>query len=68
MAAHRERLARGPLAGLVAPGLRAWLDGSPRPELDPDLRLGLEGVSLLHAWWERYRGQLCEVDVKDLVG
>lgn len=68
VAAHRERLAHGPLAGLVAPGLSAWLDGSPRPELDPDLRLGLEGVSLLHAWWERYRGQLREVDVKDLVG
>ncbi len=68
VAAHRERLAHGPLAGLVAPELTAWLDDSPRPGLDPDLRMGLEGISLLHAWWQRYRGQLREVDVKDLVG
>ncbi len=68
VAAHRDRLAHGPLAGLVAPGLKAWLQDAPRPELDPDLRLGLEGISLLHAWWERYRGQLREVEVKDLVG
>ncbi len=66
--AHRERLAHGPLSGLVAPDLQAWLTASPRPELDPDLRLGLEGVSLLHAWWLRYRGRLREVDVADLVG
>lgn len=66
--AHRQRLSRGPLAGLVDPGLRAWLDGSPRGELDPGLRLGLEGISLLHAWWLRYREQLREVDVADLRG
>lgn len=68
IAAHRDRLSRGPLAGLVAPDLQAWLDASPRGELDPGLRLGLEGISLLHAWWWRYREQLHEVNVADLRG
>ena len=68
VAAHRQRLSKGPLAGLIDPGLRTWLDASPRDELDPGLRLGLEGISLLHAWWLRYRGQLREVDVADLRG
>lgn len=68
VSAHRHRLARGPLAGLVAPELRAWLRSSPRAELSPDLRLGLEGISLLHSWWWRYRDRLREVDVTDLTG
>jgi hypothetical protein len=66
--AHRRRIARGPLRGLVAPELRDWLRSSSRGELSPDLRLGMEGVSLLHSWWWRYRDRLHEVDVKDLAG
>jgi hypothetical protein len=68
VAAHRERLAEGPLAGVLAPELRAWLDTADRSEPGPDLRLGLEGVSLLHSWWARYRDVLREVDVRDLTG
>ncbi|MCF6376529.1 asparagine synthase-related protein [Nocardioides KLBMP 9356] len=66
--AHRKRIARGPLRGLVDPELRAWLRSSPRGELSPDLRLGMEAISLLHSWWWRYRDRLHEVDVRDLVG
>ena len=68
VAAHRRRIARGPLAGLVAPELRNWLRSSPRADLSPDLRLGMEGISLLHSWWWRYRDRLNEVDVRDLTG
>lgn len=66
--AHRDRVAEGPLAGLLAPELRAWLDDPDRGDPGPDLRLGLEGVSLLHSWWRRYRDVLVEVDARDLVG
>lgn len=66
VSAHRRRLRRGPLTGLVDPQLRAWLRASPRSGLSPDLRLGLEAVSLLHSWWWRYRDRLREADVADL--
>ncbi|MBL0749352.1 asparagine synthase-related protein [Nocardioides baculatus] len=66
--AHRRRIARGPLRGLVSPDLRDWLRSPTRGELSPDLRLGMEAISLLHSWWWRYRDRLHEVDVKDLVG
>ena len=68
VAAHRDRLAEGPLAGLLAPELRSWLDDPGRGDPGPHLRLGLEGVSLLHSWWARYRDVLHEVDVADLTG
>lgn len=68
VSAHRRRLAQGPLTQYVAPELRAWLTALPRPELSGDLRLGLEGISLLHSWWWRYRGRLREVDARDLLG
>jgi hypothetical protein len=68
IAAYRELLADGPLAAHVAPELRAWLEGSSRGELDGHLRVGLEAVALLHAWWRRYRGRLGEVDASELLG
>lgn len=66
VAAHRERVSDGPLAGVLAPELRAWLDDPDRGDPGPDLRLGLEGVSLLHSWWARYRDVLRDVDVREL--
>lgn len=66
VAAHRARVADGPLAGVLAPELRAWLDDPDRGDPGPHLRLGLEGVSLLHSWWARYRDVLVDVDVRDL--
>ena len=67
LAAHRQRLEDGPLAPHLSPQLLAWLD-KPDGELGGDLRLGMEGVSLLHAWWQRYRDCLREVDPADLLG
>jgi hypothetical protein len=67
LAAHRRRLASGPLADHLAPELRDWL-GSPQGELSTDLRLGMEGISLFHAWWSRYRDRLREADARDLAG
>jgi hypothetical protein len=65
--AHRRRLAEGPLALHIAPELREWLSAPRRGELSPDLRLGMEAVSLLHSWWHRYRDRLREVDPADLL-
>jgi len=67
LAAHRARLEDGPLAPHVSPRLLAWLE-RPDGELGGDLRLGMEGVGLLHAWWQRYRDCLREVDPADLLG
>ncbi|HEX5610202.1 MAG TPA: hypothetical protein VFX45_08935 [Solirubrobacterales bacterium] len=64
--AYRASLAEGPLAGHLAPQLRTWLADPASGELSGDLRLGMEAVSLLHAWWRRYRDVLREVDVADL--
>jgi len=66
LGAHRDRLADGPLASHVSPRLTNWLE-RPTGELDGDLRLGMEGLSLLHAWWQRYRDRLREVDAGDLL-
>ena len=66
VAAYRELLAEGPLAGQVAPELRAWLETPSRGELDGHLRMGMEAVALLHAWWRRYRDSLGEVDAGEL--
>lgn len=65
---HRELLGDGPLAAYVAAELRDWLDAPEGRELSIDLRLGMEGVSLLHSWWRRYRHRLHEVDPLDLLG
>ena len=67
IAAHRRRLAEGPLAPHLSPELQAWLSDPARGELSPDLRLGMEAVSLLHSWWSRYREHLREVDPADLI-
>ncbi len=68
VAAYRELLADGPLAAHLAPELRAWLESPSRGELDGHLRLGLEGVCLLHAWCRRYRDRIGELDPAGLVG
>lgn len=57
----------GPLASHLSPELREWLSAPRRGELSPDLRLGMEAVSLLHSWWHRYRDRLREVDPADLL-
>jgi len=67
LAAHRTRLEDGPLAPHLSPQLLAWLE-NPESELEGDLRLGMESVSLLHAWWQHYRDCLHEVDAGDLLG
>ncbi len=66
VAAYRELLADGPLAPYVAPELRAWLETPSRGELDGHLRMGMEGIALLHAWWRRYRSSIGEVDGAEL--
>ncbi len=66
--AHRRSLADGPLAEHLSPELRAWLERGEEVDPTPDLRLGIEGVSMLHAWWRRYRDVLREVDPADLRG
>lgn len=65
---HRELLSEGPLAGHLAPPLRDWLDAPAGVEPSGDVRLGMESISLLHAWWQRYRNQLREADSTDLLG
>jgi hypothetical protein len=65
---HRRSLDDGPLAPHIAPDLRGWLDAPAGVELAGDLRIGMEAVSMLHAWWRRYRDVLDEVDPKDLLG
>jgi hypothetical protein len=67
LAAHRCRLDEGPLTPHLSPALTAWLSDPERGELSPDLRLGMEAVSLLHSWWRRYRDRLREVDPADLI-
>lgn len=66
--AHRRSLADGPLAAHLSPELRAWLAAPDGVEIAGDLRLGIESVSLLHAWWRRYRDCLREVDAGELRG
>jgi hypothetical protein len=66
--AYRGSLADGPLAAHLSPELRDWLAEPASGELSPDLRMGMEAVSLLHAWWRRYREVLHEVDAADLAG
>jgi hypothetical protein len=66
--AHRGSLADGPLSADISPRLQAWLDMPNRGELSADLRLGMEALSLFHAWWRRYRGCLGEVDPSALRG
>lgn len=65
---HLDLLSSGPFAPFVSPDLLAWLRAPARGELSPDLRLGMEGVSLLHSWWRRYRDRLRPVDPDDLLG
>jgi hypothetical protein len=65
---HRELLGDGPLAPHVSPDLRRWLSSPQRGELSPDLRIGMEAISLFHSWWRRYRDVLKPVDVADLRG
>lgn len=66
--AHRRSLADGPLAAHLSPEMQAWLEGPGEVEPSPHLRLGMEAVSLLHAWWRRYRDFLRSVDPADLRG
>ena len=65
---HRSLLRDGPLAPHLSAGVRAWIDGTGEVEPDRHLRLGIEAVSLLHAWWRQYRDCLREVDAADLLG
>ncbi len=65
---HRRSIGDGPLAPYVSSDLTAWLATPARDELSGDLRLGMETVSLFHAWWRRYRDRLREVDGRDLYG
>ncbi|HEY5815306.1 MAG TPA: asparagine synthase-related protein [Solirubrobacterales bacterium] len=67
LAAHRRRLAEGPFTPYLSPDLLGWLNDPGRGELTPDLRLGMEAVSLLHSWWHRYREHLREVNPIDLL-
>jgi hypothetical protein len=68
LAMHRELLANGPLAPHVSPELQAWLDAPDGIEPSPDLRLGMEAISLFHAWCRRYRDLLREPNPTDLLG
>ncbi|HEY6145757.1 MAG TPA: hypothetical protein VIV13_05740, partial [Solirubrobacterales bacterium] len=65
---YRQSLRDGPLAPHLSAELRTWMDGPAEVEPNWHLRLGIEGVSLLHAWWRRYSGCLREVDPADLRG
>ena len=66
--AQRRSVRDGPLAPHLSPELRAWLDGDPAAEPEGHLRLGVESISLMHAWWRRYRDILREADPADLLG
>jgi hypothetical protein len=66
--AHRRSLLDGPLTPHLSPRLQAWIAGTGEPEPDHHLRLGIEGVSLLHSWHRRYRDSLREVDPTELRG
>jgi len=63
--ARLRLLSDGPLARHLSPELLAGLR-DPAFEPSPDLRLGIEGVCLLHSWWQRYRDLLRPVEVSDL--
>jgi hypothetical protein len=63
---HRRSLLEGPLTPHLSPQLRAWIEGPALAEPDSHLRLGIESVSLLHAWWRRYRDRLRDLDPADL--
>jgi hypothetical protein len=65
---HRRLLLDGPLAPHLSPQLRAWIDGPSETVPDGNLRLGIEAISLLHAWWHRYRDWLNEIDPAGLRG
>jgi hypothetical protein len=65
---HRRSLRDGPLAPHLSTELLAWIAGPTGAEPDRHLRLGIEAVSLLHAWWRRYRDCLREVDPTALRG
>jgi len=65
--ARLSLLSDGPLARHLSPELLAGLR-DPGFEPSPDLRLGIEGVGLLHSWWRRYRDVLRPVDAADLAG
>jgi len=65
---HRRLLGDGPLAPHVSGELRDWLSSPRRGELSPDLRLGMESVSLFHSWWHRYLHLLKPVEAADLLG
>jgi hypothetical protein len=66
--AHRRLLGDGPLAPHLSPELRGWLAAPDGAEVPGDLRLGMESISLLHSWWQRYRDVLREADPGDLLG
>ncbi|HEX5982756.1 MAG TPA: asparagine synthase-related protein [Solirubrobacterales bacterium] len=68
LAFYRRSLADGPLAPYLAPELLGWLEAPEGIELSGDLRMGMEAVSMLHAWWRRYRDILVEVDPAELLG
>lgn len=63
---HRRSLRDGPLTPHLSAELRAWIDGPAEAVPNHHLRLGIEGVSLFHAWWRRYRDCLRELDPADL--
>jgi len=66
--AHRRSLLDGPLAPHLSPELRAWIDGPAEAEPNGHLRLGIEGINLMHAWWRRYRDHLRDPDPTELRG
>lgn len=68
LAGHRRMLAEGPLAEHVAAPLKAWLEDPGRGEISPDLRVGMETISLFHHWWRLYRDVLRDVDADALRG
>jgi hypothetical protein len=66
--AHRRSLLDGPLTPHLSPQLQAWIAGPIEAEPDHHLRLGIEGVNLLHSWCRQYRDCLREIDPVDLRG
>ncbi len=65
---HRDLLEKGPLAPHLSPALLDWLRDPGRGELSPHLRLGMEAISLFHAWCDRHRKLLREPNPSDLLG
>lgn len=64
---YKRTLGEGPLGPYIAPDLRGWLEAPEGIELSGDLRMGMETVGMLHAWWRRYRDVLEEVAPSDLL-